>query len=75
MASVETMEIRKEIEIGAPLEVSFAALLDELGPEGQMPDGKSLAMKLARASRCCTARWVSSRPSTATACATGGNTG
>ena len=44
--SVETMEFRKDIEIDASIEVSFAALLDELGPEGQMPDGKPLAMKL-----------------------------
>ena len=38
--SVETLEIRKEIEIAAPIEIAFDALLDELGPESQMPDGK-----------------------------------
>jgi len=43
---VQTMEIRKEIEIAAPVEIAFQALLDELGPEGQMPDGKPLPMKL-----------------------------
>ena len=46
LTSVETMEIRKHVEIDAPLEVAFAALLDELGPEGQMPDGRPLAMKI-----------------------------
>jgi uncharacterized protein YndB with AHSA1/START domain len=43
---VETLDIRKEIEIDAPIEVTFEAVLDELGPEGQMPDGKSLSMKI-----------------------------
>ena len=44
--TVQTMEIRKEIEIAAPIEVAFEAVLEELGPEGRMPDGKSLQMKL-----------------------------
>jgi len=44
--SVETFEIRKEIEIAAPLELAFEAVLDELGPEGQMPDGKPFPMKI-----------------------------
>ena len=39
-------EIRKEIEIGAPIEIAFQAVLDELGPEGQMPNGQSLSMKI-----------------------------
>jgi uncharacterized protein YndB with AHSA1/START domain len=46
LTSVETLEIRKEIEIAAPIEVSFGALLDELGPEGQMPDGRPFPMKI-----------------------------
>ena len=44
--AIETFDIRKEIEIAAPLEITFEAVLDELGPEGQMPDGKSLHMKI-----------------------------
>lgn len=44
--AVETFEIRKEIEIAAPIDISFAAMLDELGPEGQMPDGKPFPMQL-----------------------------
>ena len=44
--SVETLEIRKEIEIAASIETTFAAVLDELGPEGQMPDGKPFPMKI-----------------------------
>ncbi|MCI0375989.1 MAG: SRPBCC domain-containing protein [Gemmataceae bacterium] len=46
LQSVETFEIRKEIQIPAPIELTFEAVLDELGPEGQMPNGKSLQMKI-----------------------------
>ena len=44
--SVHTFEFRKEIEIAAPVEVAFEAVLDELGPESQMPDGKPFPFKL-----------------------------
>ena len=44
--TVQTMEIRKEEMIDAPIEIVFQAMLDELGPEGQMPGGKPLPMKL-----------------------------
>jgi len=44
--AVEALEICKEIEIAAPIEVAFEAVLDELGPESQMPDGRSLQMKI-----------------------------
>jgi uncharacterized protein YndB with AHSA1/START domain len=44
--SVETLEIRKEIEIRAPIEVAFEAMLEELGPEAQMPGGKPFSMKI-----------------------------
>jgi uncharacterized protein YndB with AHSA1/START domain len=43
---VQTLDIRQEQLVDAPPEVVFQAMLDELGPEGRMPDGKSLAMKL-----------------------------
>jgi uncharacterized protein YndB with AHSA1/START domain len=43
---VQTMEIRKEEMIDAPIEIVFQAMLDELGPEGQMPDGKPFSMKI-----------------------------
>ena len=43
---VHAFTIRKEIEIAAPIEVAFAAVLDELGADAQMPDGKSLSMKI-----------------------------
>jgi uncharacterized protein YndB with AHSA1/START domain len=44
--TVQTLEIRKEELIDAPVEIAFQAMLDELGPESSMPDGKSLSMKL-----------------------------
>jgi uncharacterized protein YndB with AHSA1/START domain len=44
--SVQTFEIRKEIAIAAPIELAFEAVLDELGPEGQMPDGKPFPRKI-----------------------------
>ena len=43
---VHAFTIRKEIEIAAPIEIAFAAVLDELGADAQMPDGKSLSMKI-----------------------------
>jgi uncharacterized protein YndB with AHSA1/START domain len=46
LKSVESMEIRKQINIAAPIEIAFEALLDELGPEAQMPDGKPFPMKI-----------------------------
>ena len=44
--TVQTMEIRQEAVIDAPIEIVFQAVLDELGPESEMPDGKPLALKL-----------------------------
>src|SRR6476620_5674232 len=44
--AVTVVEIVKEELVEAPIEVVFASLLDELGPEGQMLDGKPMPMKL-----------------------------
>ena len=44
--SVETFEIGKEIEIKAPIEIAFEAVLDQLGPEGEMPGGTKFPMKI-----------------------------
>lgn len=43
---IQTFEIRKEIEINAPIDIAFEAMLDELGPESQSMDGKPLSMKI-----------------------------
>jgi uncharacterized protein YndB with AHSA1/START domain len=43
---VSAFEIRQEIEIDAPIGIAFQSVLDELGPEAQMMNGESLAMKI-----------------------------
>lgn len=42
----ETFTIKEEIRVRASLEKTFAALLAQMGPENQTPDGKTLAMVL-----------------------------
>src|SRR3984957_11562764 len=44
--SVESFEICKEIEIAAPIDIAFEAMLDEIGPENQMLGGKPFPMKI-----------------------------
>ena len=44
--TVQTMQIRQEAVIDAPIEIVFQSVLDELGPESEMPDGKPLSLKL-----------------------------
>ena len=44
--TVQTLDIRNEELIDAPIEIVFQSVLDELGPEGRMPEGKSLQLKL-----------------------------
>jgi len=41
-----TFTINQEIHVKAPMDVTFAALLEQLGPGNQTPDGKSLNMKI-----------------------------
>jgi hypothetical protein len=41
-----TLKIEQEIHVKASIDVTFAALLEQLGPGNETPDGKSLAMKL-----------------------------
>lgn len=44
--TVHTIDIRKEIFIAASPEVAFEAVLEELGPGSQMPDGTPFPMKI-----------------------------
>jgi uncharacterized protein YndB with AHSA1/START domain len=44
--AVTSFEIRKDIEIAAPIDVAFQAVLEELGPGSQLPDGKPFPMKI-----------------------------
>jgi uncharacterized protein YndB with AHSA1/START domain len=41
-----TLTINQEIHVQAPLDVTFAALLEQLGPGNETPDGKSLNMTI-----------------------------
>lgn len=41
-----SLKVEQEIRVRASLEVTFAALLEQLGPCNETPDGRSLAMKL-----------------------------
>jgi len=41
-----TLNITEEIRVAAPLEATFAALLEQLGPSGTRPDGTPMQMKI-----------------------------
>ena len=41
-----TLTIHQEIHVQAPLDVTFAALLEQLGPGNETPEGKPLNMKI-----------------------------
>lgn len=44
--SIEAFEISREISISAPIQIVFETVLEEVGPEAQMPDGRPFPMKL-----------------------------
>ena len=41
-----TLNVTQEIHVRAPLEVTFAALLEQLGPHNEVEDGKPMPMKI-----------------------------
>lgn len=41
-----TLNVSQEIHVRAPLDVTFASLLAQLGPENDTPDGKPMPMKI-----------------------------
>jgi uncharacterized protein YndB with AHSA1/START domain len=41
-----TLNVTEEIHVRAPLETTFAALLEQLGPQNDTPDGKPMPLKL-----------------------------
>jgi hypothetical protein len=41
-----TLNLTQEIQVRAPLDVTFAALLEQIGPENDTPDGKPMPMKI-----------------------------
>jgi uncharacterized protein YndB with AHSA1/START domain len=44
--ALQTLHIQKDIEIAAPPAIVFEAVLAELGPENEMPDGTPFPFKL-----------------------------
>lgn len=38
--TISSLSIRQEIAIAAPIEVAWEAVLDQMGPKSEMPDGK-----------------------------------
>lgn len=44
--TVQTLDIRRDIFIAASPEIAFEAVLEEIGPGSQLPDGKPFPMKL-----------------------------
>jgi len=44
--TIQTMDIRRDVFIAASPQIAFEALLEELGPGSQMPDGTPYPMKL-----------------------------
>lgn len=41
-----TLDITQEVHVRAPLDVTFAALLEQIGPESTKPDGEPMPMKI-----------------------------
>jgi uncharacterized protein YndB with AHSA1/START domain len=41
---IQTLTISREIEIAAPIEIAFEAILEEVGQGGEMPGGKPFPM-------------------------------
>lgn len=42
--TVHTLLVEKQIDIAAPLDIAWSALLEELGPGGEMPGGAAFPM-------------------------------
>jgi uncharacterized protein YndB with AHSA1/START domain len=43
---IHTLEIQKETHVNAPIDVTFKAVLDELGPGSELPDGAPFPMRI-----------------------------
>ncbi|GIK17879.1 MAG: SRPBCC domain-containing protein [Leptolyngbya sp. PLA2] len=44
--AVRSLEVTKDVVVAAPAAVVFAALLDQMGPMSEMPDGTPFPMKI-----------------------------
>lgn len=45
-SSIDVIEIQKIVDIAAPIEIAFEAMLDELGPDAQMMNGTPMPFRL-----------------------------
>lgn len=45
---IQTISISREIEIAAPIEIAFEAMMEEIGPGGEMPGGRPFPMVVER---------------------------
>jgi hypothetical protein len=45
---VQTLWVTREIEIAAPIEIAFEAILEEIGPGRELPDGRPFPMVVER---------------------------
>ena len=64
---VQIIDIHQEIEIDAPADITFEAVLEEIGPGSETEDGKSMNMKIEAWPG---GRWSSTARSTSRTCST-----
>jgi hypothetical protein len=43
---IQTLSIHQQIDIAAPIETAWEAVLDQMGPKSEMPDGTPFVFKL-----------------------------
>lgn len=43
---IQTLRVEKQVQINAPIDIAFEALLEELGPANEIPGGKPMPMTL-----------------------------
>lgn len=46
--AVQTLNIKRDVLIAAPIDITFEAIIEELGPGSEMPDGSPFPMRLER---------------------------
>ena len=43
---IQSFDFFRELDVAAPIEITFESMLAQLGPESQMPDGKPFPFKI-----------------------------
>jgi uncharacterized protein YndB with AHSA1/START domain len=44
--AIQTLEVTKDEEIAAPIDIVFETILEQMGPQNETPDGTPLPMKI-----------------------------